>query len=54
MTPHTRFRFHLMLAIVGAGALGALVFAQTPAGPAKPVFENGQAQIVPAFQDPAL
>jgi X-Pro dipeptidyl-peptidase len=36
-------------AAVGAAALFTLVSAQ--ASPAKPVFENGQAQVVPAFED---
>ena len=38
--------------IAGAGAaaiLSSLMSAQTP--PAKPIFENGQAQVVPAFED---
>src|SRR5689334_10205160 len=30
-----------------------LAVRATPQSPAKPVFENGQAQIVPAFQDPS-
>ncbi|MBP8274025.1 MAG: Xaa-Pro dipeptidyl-peptidase, partial [Acidobacteria bacterium] len=37
--------------VLAAGSLTAFVSAQTPTSPAKPVFENGQAQIVPAFQD---
>ena len=36
-----------------SGAVASVTFlsAQTPAPPAKPVFVDGQAQIVPAFED---
>ena len=42
----------VILSGLGATALTAFVSAQTPAPAAKPIFENGQAQIVPAFSDP--
>lgn len=42
-----------LIAVCGVAAVTTLLSAQAApqAGPAKPVFENGQAQIVPAFQD---
>ncbi len=40
-----------VIAALAAAGLSTLLGAQTP--PAKPVFENGQAQIVPAFEDPS-
>jgi X-Pro dipeptidyl-peptidase len=44
---------HLRITLAAAASvLAALVSAQTPASPARPVFQDGQAQIVPAFQDP--
>lgn len=43
----------IALVALAGGALAALVPPQAATSPAKPVFENGQAQIVPAFQDPA-
>lgn len=49
-----RFRSLIVVSGLGAAALTALVSAQTPAPAAKPVFENGQAQIVPAFNDATL
>jgi len=50
-----RLTTRALVAVCGVAAVTALVSAQVaPQGPAKPIFENGQAQIVPAFQDPAL
>lgn len=47
-----RVRWNLLLCLIG---VSVVVTAQTVSpGPAKPLFENGQAQIVPAFQDPSL
>ncbi len=49
-------RFHLFCGTVVAGmaALTAITLAQSPAPqPARPVFVDGQAQNVPAFQDAA-
>jgi X-Pro dipeptidyl-peptidase len=43
----------LTTAIVCAAALTAAQAPAQPAGPARPVFVDGQAQIVPAFQDSA-
>ena len=42
-----------LIAVCGVAAVTTLLSAQAApqAGPAKPIFENGQAQIVPAFQD---
>ena len=40
------------LALLGAAALTAFLPAQEPAPRAVPVFTDGQAQIVPAFEDP--
>jgi X-Pro dipeptidyl-peptidase len=45
-------RLRAVFALASAAALTALASAQAPP-PAKPVFLDGQAQVVPGFQDPA-
>ena len=40
-------------ATVAIALLTTLAAQQPPASPARPVFRDGQAQIVPAFQDSA-
>jgi X-Pro dipeptidyl-peptidase len=50
-------QFHLRsaLLLLCVAVLTVVIFAQAPSPqPARPVFADGQAQIVPAFQDPAL
>jgi X-Pro dipeptidyl-peptidase len=46
-------RLSLLILAGAVAGLSAFLSAQAPAAPAKPVFENGQAQIVPAFADQA-
>jgi X-Pro dipeptidyl-peptidase len=46
-----RVRLNVLLCLAGIGVVVTMHAA--PQAPAKPVFENGQAQVVPAFQDPA-
>jgi X-Pro dipeptidyl-peptidase len=46
------FHFRSTFLFLCVAALTAMIFAQgTPSQPARPVFVDGQAQIVPAFQD---
>jgi X-Pro dipeptidyl-peptidase len=48
------FSFRSVIAVAGLAVLTAILCAQaTPPQPARPVFVDGQAQIVPAFQDAA-
>src|SRR5262245_4856959 len=51
-----RFILSSAAAVTGGAALSTLLLAQTPAPQekAKPVFVDGQAQIVPAFEDPTM
>ena len=47
----TRVRWNILLSLA---AIGVVVTAHAaPQSAAKPIFENGQAQMVPAFQDPS-
>jgi len=49
-----RFNLCGASAVVSVAILTAILFAQAdPPQPARPIFKDGQAQVVPAFQDPA-